>query len=483
MNFYKSHVILFMLFGLYVLLRIPSLFEPHWYADEGIYAAIANAIAHGKKLYIDVFDNRLPGIYYLYMLAGTHRLLIMRLFNFFAGFVTLAGIYFLGLKLQLKQYVLLALLVSVFFLGTPIIEANIANTENFFLPLAVWGLWLILSKKSFHTFLAGVLFGLAFIIKFSPFFTFIGCSVYLFISLGKSLQVKLKQLIILGLGFGSVLISTLLLLLRVGNLTEAVKYGILNNAYYISFYNQKGITLQTRTVGFVFTLILVLVLYLKKKLTDRTFFIFLLVIFDYYAALFSGRKYEHYLLQVVPSLSLLVGLSMLFISRQASRIIKLFLVFSLVTVIVIATKIFYIGTDSSVTMFVVEYYKEFIFSTLSLPYQPKLPFIFFKESSKLESALTSASQYQGKTIYFYSNQSWIWDMAHITPPIFFVAGYHQYLIMDGSQKLINELKKFRPEHIIVDKVDYLSPEMREFLKMHYKNNYENQYFLYYTKMI
>jgi len=132
-NFCKQHIILLILFGLYIILRIPSLFEPHWYVDEGIYAAIANAITHGKKLYIDVFDNRLLGIYYLYALGSSvDRLLIMRLLNFAAGFITLVGIYFLGLKLQLKRYTFFALSIAVFFLGAPIIEANIANTENFF---------------------------------------------------------------------------------------------------------------------------------------------------------------------------------------------------------------------------------------------------------------------------------------------------------------------------------------------------------------
>src|SRR5437867_2962954 len=48
------------------LLRLPSLFEPPWYDDEGIYAAVANSLLNGQSLYTQVLDNRPPGIYLIY---------------------------------------------------------------------------------------------------------------------------------------------------------------------------------------------------------------------------------------------------------------------------------------------------------------------------------------------------------------------------------------------------------------------------------
>ncbi|MDA8330498.1 MAG: hypothetical protein M0027_04705, partial [Candidatus Dormibacteraeota bacterium] len=37
---------------LFLLLRIPSWFEPHWYTDEAGYANTAYLAAHGRVLYL-----------------------------------------------------------------------------------------------------------------------------------------------------------------------------------------------------------------------------------------------------------------------------------------------------------------------------------------------------------------------------------------------------------------------------------------------
>ena len=54
-----------------LLLRLPSLLEPTWYSDEGTYADIGYALAHGAHLYTDVWDNKPPGVYWLASLFVT----------------------------------------------------------------------------------------------------------------------------------------------------------------------------------------------------------------------------------------------------------------------------------------------------------------------------------------------------------------------------------------------------------------------------
>lgn len=49
----------------FVLLRLPSFVEPAWYSDEGIYASIGWALDHGARLYVDVWDNKPPGVYWV----------------------------------------------------------------------------------------------------------------------------------------------------------------------------------------------------------------------------------------------------------------------------------------------------------------------------------------------------------------------------------------------------------------------------------
>lgn len=57
----------------FIILRLPSLFEPHWYGDEAVYAAVAHAIEKGRTLYVDVWDNKPPGIYFIYMIGDPMR--------------------------------------------------------------------------------------------------------------------------------------------------------------------------------------------------------------------------------------------------------------------------------------------------------------------------------------------------------------------------------------------------------------------------
>src|SRR5437660_3602424 len=46
--------------------RLPSFFDPPWVNDEGTYFAIAQAMAHGYRLYAEVWENKPPALYLLY---------------------------------------------------------------------------------------------------------------------------------------------------------------------------------------------------------------------------------------------------------------------------------------------------------------------------------------------------------------------------------------------------------------------------------
>ena len=61
-----------------ILFRLPSLSEPRWYFDEGVFTTVAWATSKGLPLYARVYDLQPPGIYWLYQLilalgAGEHH--------------------------------------------------------------------------------------------------------------------------------------------------------------------------------------------------------------------------------------------------------------------------------------------------------------------------------------------------------------------------------------------------------------------------
>src|SRR5579885_3109079 len=49
-----------------MLWRLPSFFDPPWVNDEGTYFAVAQAMAHGYRLYAGVWENKLPALYLVY---------------------------------------------------------------------------------------------------------------------------------------------------------------------------------------------------------------------------------------------------------------------------------------------------------------------------------------------------------------------------------------------------------------------------------
>ena len=62
----KSYVwVLLGIICAFILLRLPSLIEPEWYGDEGIYRTIGLALSRGEVLYRDIWDNKPPLLYWM----------------------------------------------------------------------------------------------------------------------------------------------------------------------------------------------------------------------------------------------------------------------------------------------------------------------------------------------------------------------------------------------------------------------------------
>src|SRR3989304_8322626 len=62
----KHYLLLASILFLTFILRFPSLFEPFWYGDEGIFAAVGRNLNLGGTLYQTAWDNKPPMIYLTY---------------------------------------------------------------------------------------------------------------------------------------------------------------------------------------------------------------------------------------------------------------------------------------------------------------------------------------------------------------------------------------------------------------------------------
>jgi 4-amino-4-deoxy-L-arabinose transferase-like glycosyltransferase len=115
-------------------LRYPSLFEPRWYGDEGIFAAVAQNMREGRTLYSQAWDNKPPLIYFTYAavqsLFGT-GMFALHLVTTIAVLATQVCVIALAALLYGRKRALVAGLVFAFVMDTPLIEGDVAMTETF----------------------------------------------------------------------------------------------------------------------------------------------------------------------------------------------------------------------------------------------------------------------------------------------------------------------------------------------------------------
>lgn len=466
---------LFFFIFLFIILRFPSFFEPHWYGDEGIYAAVSLALEKGAVLYRDVFDNRLPFIYYLFSLGNSsNRLVFVRFVNVAFGIFTIVFFYLLLKKLKIKK-IFLGIFILTSLLGLPILETNVSHNEVFFLPFVILGLYFSLIRTKNFWFLAGFLFGLAFIVKYQAFFSFFALIFYLLFF--EDWQKNLKKIIFLFFGFFTVVFLLIIFFLWQGSLLDAFQSTILNNISYTKFFISAGIPFSFRLFFLFFQLFFVWIFFKKKIFLEKEELFFLLLIFDLWAGIFPGRRYFHYLIQAIPSFSL-VWANIFDEKIRKSFWLKFLLLFF---IIILNLKIFSLGAGPTVFIQPKDYYFGFFDYLLNKKPKVNLPFTFGKENQLILELQKNSSLFAGKKVFFYADLSWAYDLFQIPPRNFFVTFYHINIVFEGRKRLLKELKEKPPEVLIVEKKEKVLPEVNEFLTKNYQLIGERKYFYFFSR--
>lgn len=317
----KLLLVLFVIF----LLRVPSLFEPYWYGDEGIYLVLGQSMQRGALLYRDIWDNKPPLLYVLYAISPTLLWAKALAIVFVLG--TCVGVYALAKSLLKNTSVaLLATLVTGILLSIPKFEGTIANAELFFTLPIVWGAYLLLINEKVKNsvkalFSVGILASLAFLFKVPALFDFLAMFTAVFFIyfwpthfnrriIKKDLFGAIKFYGLITLGFLLPFAITCLYFISQNGLMDFLTGSFVQNASYVSvdsgpFSSLNNPLFIKGIVLLVITLVLI-VGYLKRLITKELLFLSLWFGFSLYGALLSNRPYMHYLLQVLPPLVLLV---------------------------------------------------------------------------------------------------------------------------------------------------------------------------------
>jgi len=285
-------------------LRVPSLFEPLWYGDEGISLAVAQAIRRGALLYRDIHDNK-PPLFYL-LLALQPTLLWAKVLTTLLALLAQGMVYLLARKLLSRRGALIAALCFGVLAAVPPLEGNIANGEIFFLFPVTLGFFLGAESGFWRSLGAGACFALATLLKIPAVFDFLAFLAFWFLVAPRPRQ--RRSLIFLLVGFA----LPWLLVLAYFAARHALPFFLDSVVFYNLRYVGVGEGLFPFSAKLPLLVLLLLAVFsartFRSRLSSTASFLLLWFPFSLAGALLSGRPYPHYLLQALPSLTLLCGL-------------------------------------------------------------------------------------------------------------------------------------------------------------------------------
>lgn len=435
-----------------IVLRIPTFFEPFSYGDETIYLTLGQGIRQGLNLYQEIHDNKPPLLYLTAAVAG--NVFWFKAILALWSVITIVFFWHLAKTLFAKNEKVQKIATIIFGLLTtiPLLEGNIANAEIFMIGPIILALYLLFARKlDFkNIFMAGCLFSLAALFKIPAAFDLPAVIVFWLIKNGfkKGELLKTgKNSLILILGFMAPIALTFIWFFFKGALKEYFIAAFLENFGYLSSWRggsgEKSFLIRNLPLlirGFV-VIFGAAVLWLKrKKLPEEFIFISLWLLFGLFAVTLSERPYPHYLLQIVPELSLLLGLLVADKSIvQSLTIIPLLVAFS----VPVIYKFWYYPTTP--------YYWKFVKFAVGATDRESYFSTFGSRVNtdyQIADFIVKSTRPKDKIFVWGSDSSNIYALSRHLPPTKYVADYH---IEDYSTKVV-EAKKLsadKPELIII----------------------------------
>jgi len=450
---YKYLVILALFF---FLLRIPSLFEPYWYGDEGIYLVLGQAIRKGVTLYSRIHDNKPPTLYYLAAMAHTvfgFRLLLL--------FFMAPTIYFFHRLNQLflsSKAAKVATFIFLILTSIPYFEGNIANAEVFMLLPTILAIYLfckknLSSKKSNlsikYLIIIGLLLGFTFTIKIPVAIEFLFLCLWFFIDeldSFKKVFSKIFNLFIFGLSFLLPIVLWSIYFYFKGAIKPFLAASLFQNFGYLSSWST-GTQTSSLSSGGVVTrfLILLIVWFVIFILNNRGLiskkFSFILFWFSatIFGSLLSARPYPHYLIQVLPPLTLLV-IEIFNFKNKKNQFLSLLSIF--IFALIIYKFSFYFYPISS-------YYSNFYSYSLGRKSLPDYRNYFGSEVNniyKISDFIKSNTNPNDK-IFIWGDQAYIYALSNRLSATKYTVAYH-IVDFDGYQITMDKLKANLPKFII-----------------------------------
>jgi len=442
-DFWVLLVILFAFF----LLRLPSLFEPHWYGDEGIYQTIGTAIRKGALLYRDTWDNKPPLLYLVYAIFNGNQFFV-RSASLVVGILSTIIFYLLSKKL-FENSRLIPFLTTSFFsvmLGLPLIEGNIANAENFMmLPILISALLIFsysLSPNRSFLIFSGLLLSLAFLFKIVAVFDMASFSLFVFFVLYKDIKrmaLTLKSILPLLFWFSLPIIAVSIFFLFRNAFFYFYQATFTQMVGYVGYGNQFLIPQGLLYAKLILLSFLAVFLFRSRKKIEKNYiFILLWLAFSLFNALFAQRPYTHYLLVLLPSFSLFLG-------TVFDNKFKKINIFIFIIILFIVIKNFNLYTKTRY------YYQNFLAFAVNKK-DVSSYYAFFDRNTPTDYQIAQFINMKANpkdSIFIWGNNAQVYKLTNKLPPGRFTVLYHMTSNSKTLEETRRDLNKAKPAYIIV----------------------------------
>ncbi len=463
-------VILFVTF----LMRFPSLFEPFWYGDEGIFAAVGRSLNFGEILYRDTWDNKPPMIYLTYAvifkLFGV-SMFGLRLVTAIAVLATTVCIYEIAIKITSKKRALAAAFIFGLLTSLRIIEGNLALTEIFMiLPISLAMMFAIYRKfDKLSLFSAGFLFAVASLFKQVGAFEAGALGIFLFFNLA-NFKEFFKGGLYLSAGFALPYLLTILYFARYGIVGEYIFGAYTYYQIYLSESPQYAILVNL--LKYLPILAIIGYCFLKKRKGKKVgleYLILFWMAFSFLGSYFSGRAYGHYLVQAVPPLSLALVLLKKKLKFTREKIIFasfFYLPFIGLTILLFSTVFRWNPIEQ------VKYWNNFISYANRTKSVDDYNNFFDGNVNTIMGLADFLKKHgaEGKSVYIWGDYPWLYAIADVDNPSRYVTSFHVFGVPPkiGREEVIGDLIKEVPFYIIKPKSSIgIFPEFENYLASNY----------------
>lgn len=435
-----------------MLLRLPTLPEPPHYADEGIFAAIAQRLLHGYTLYTGAWDDKPPLIFWTYAAMQAvfgPSMVALRLLGALwaaglAAALTVLGRRLLGPRAGLAAGLICAVLASI-----PFIEANLSMTELFAAMPVAWafviaGRRAAVSNRGYVG--AGLLLAVGFLYKQVAALDAAALGLWLLFD-GRA---GVRGAAILTGGFAAACAMVAAVLAAQGALGEAMRAVF---GFYRGYLREgSSISPTLRAAMVIAPAIAVVSSFIggRDRDADTRRLILLWLGFASLGALLAGRAYGHYLVQMVAPTSLTVALlaQQTLARRPAAAPWAMGVV--LVVVVWASFREFWLYYTPVRPYYYVNTFKYVTGMRSRATYDREFD-RRVEDQNQLAAIIRQDSE---RTLFAWGEYPWLYPLADAEAPVRYITSYHVLYHPDGGAEVIAALRRNPPRFIAWDRNEF-----------------------------